>query len=99
MNEFKQFSRFEIKKKNKYEQLPLKDGKYLVVAIGTYHGMSVSDRDFVDTDKNKKPDVALLSSLNGSLISTKLAAISYDEMSELYEHGYIEVMRADDTEN
>ena len=99
MSEIKQFSRFEVKKKNRYEQLPLNDGKYLVLAVGRYHGMSVSDRDFINTDKNKSPDIALLFKLNGSLISTKPISIPYDELRELYQSGYIEMVDQDDTEN
>jgi len=48
----KQFSKIVVAKKNRYENLPLDDGSYLVLGVGRYHGMSVSDKDYFNTAPN-----------------------------------------------
>lgn len=85
----KKFSKFSVAKKNRYEQLPLDDGTYLVLGIGQYHGMSITDKDLFNTEPTDKPREMLLIRCNGTLISTKPFSVSITDINSLIEEGYI----------
>lgn len=89
----KAFDTFKVSKKNKYEKLPIDDGVYLVLGIGDYHGMSVSDNDYFNTNPIGKARKVLLLHCNGALISTKPFGVSVDDINELITEGYIEEIK------
>lgn len=83
------FNKFKVTKKNQYERLPLDDGIYLVLAIGNYHGMSVTDRDLFNTQPTDEPTAVLLVRCNGALISTRTSSASLSEIESLIAEGYV----------
>lgn len=85
----KTFSKFRVAKKNRYEQLPLDDGSYLVLGIGQYHGMSVTDRDLFNTAPVDKAREVLLVRCSGTLISTKPFSVYVTDIDSLINEGYI----------
>lgn len=85
----KQFSKLSVAKKNKYEQLPLDDGDYLVLGVGRYHGMSVSDRDYFNTATVDDARDVLVVRCNGALISTKPFTVYATDIESLIAEGYI----------
>lgn len=85
----KQFGNLKVSKKNRYEKLPLEDGDYLILGVGRYHGMSVTDTDYFNTKSESiHPDV-LLVRCNGSLLSTKPFTVRIEEVESLIKEGYI----------
>lgn len=85
----KAYNKFTVAKKNRYEKLPLDDGQYLVLGIGIYHGMSVTDKDYFNTKPAAEPREVLLLRCNGALISTKPFAVYIDDINDLITEGYI----------
>lgn len=87
----KQFSKLSVAKKNRYEKLPLDDGTYLVLGVGRYHGMSVSDRDYFNSAPADDAREVLLVRCNGDLISTKPFSVSVSDIKSLIDEGYIKL--------
>lgn len=90
--ELKQFSKFSVSKKNRYEKLPLDNGEYLVLGVGNYHGMSISDKDYFNISTKEEARSVLIVKCQGDLISTKPFSVSFSDLSSLMEEDYIETV-------
>lgn len=83
------FKKFSVAKRNNYERLPLDDGQYLILGVGQYHGMSITDKDWFNTRPKDKPRTILLIRCNGTLISTAPRSISISELQSIIDDGYV----------